>query len=848
MKKQPTLLFILMLLLLPATVFAQAKRIYLACDDHTDYMWTADEKTYRQAFLRMLDYYLDLADQTANNPSDFQSRFVCDGSYWLWVYQHEKSRDDFERLIGRIQSSHITAPMTTLVLLYGAMPMEAALRSLYYAGSLERQYGLRFRLALAMENQTLPWGLASLFAGSGAKYSWKGICDCATRIPDAKDREHEIYYWTGPDGQKILLKWNSLLKDNKGMGGYAEARNPWAIVNYVQFDRSFQSRYPYPIIGCFGKGWDDLETRNDEFVTAAKNLSDSNRRVIVSNEIDFFEDFEAHFGSTLPMENYSYGNEWDLLCASMAELSAGVKRSVETLRAAEGMAAIVSLQRPDFWKDRDERRMEAYVNLGLYYEHSWTADGPIPRNQRRDWQRRIAKEIVGYVNTLQSQAGNAFGQLLSKNNEHPRFYAYNPLGWTRTDYADIAYSSTEPIHVVDIATGQEVPSQAISLHGQSLLRILASEIPAVGYKGFEIRKGVGKAWGTAAQRQDSNFENEFYRLEIAPSGAITHWIDKRQSNREFAKSVEQRWINDIGSSTGTLVIENPGPVSVTVTASSSSPLKRKSSITLFRSLERIEINNEIDQNFSDVKTYGFAFNLQNPDTRHEEIGAIARARLRKDGGDYAERCARYDWLTFNHFVDMTGNDHAGVTLSNADSLFFRLGNSEVKTLDTQTPLLSALIGGQVDGKKLGIEDQGSDQHFQHRFALKTHGSYDPVSAIKFSLEHQNPLIAGWNQGATPVLPETGYSLLRVSNPNVLLWTIKPAEEGIRNGVIIRLWNVSDAEQDAQIQWLPSPIASAQPVSHLETDEGNLETTPKGISVHFQKQQIRTFRLKVPIHP
>jgi alpha-mannosidase len=61
---------------------ASPKRIYIAADDHTDYFWTADEDTYRQAFLEMIDYYLDLADATDTEPPEFQSRWNCDGSYW----------------------------------------------------------------------------------------------------------------------------------------------------------------------------------------------------------------------------------------------------------------------------------------------------------------------------------------------------------------------------------------------------------------------------------------------------------------------------------------------------------------------------------------------------------------------------------------------------------------------------------------------------------------------------------------------------------------------------------------------------------------------------------------------
>jgi alpha-mannosidase len=36
-------------ILLAASAVAQQKRIYIAPDDHTDYMWTGDEEAYRQA-------------------------------------------------------------------------------------------------------------------------------------------------------------------------------------------------------------------------------------------------------------------------------------------------------------------------------------------------------------------------------------------------------------------------------------------------------------------------------------------------------------------------------------------------------------------------------------------------------------------------------------------------------------------------------------------------------------------------------------------------------------------------------------------------------------------------------
>jgi alpha-mannosidase len=127
------------------------KRIYIANDDHTDYMWTANEAQYDTAFVKMLDYYLLQIDSTKDNPSDFQARFNCDGSYWLTVYEKYRSPTQFNKLIEAIRSGHVSSPLTALVSTYGAQPTEAVIRGMYAAGQLERRFDVRFPLAVSME-------------------------------------------------------------------------------------------------------------------------------------------------------------------------------------------------------------------------------------------------------------------------------------------------------------------------------------------------------------------------------------------------------------------------------------------------------------------------------------------------------------------------------------------------------------------------------------------------------------------------------------------------------------------------------------------------------------------------
>jgi alpha-mannosidase len=154
-----------------------------------------------------------------------------------------------------------------------------------------------------------------------------------------------------------------------------------------------------------------------------------------------------------------------------------------------------------------------------------------------------------------------------------------------------------------------------------------------------------------------------------------------------------------------------------------------------------------------------------------------------------------------------------VTLSNPDLAFAKLGNSTVTSLDTATPQINVLAGGQVDGRSLGIQDQNGASHFLQRFALRPHGGYDPVAAMKLALEHQSPLVTCAvisKDGAA--YPATEYSLLTLSDPSVLLCAVKPAEEGIDKGVIVRLWNLSDQPDRPSSLSLPASPPPSAPVT------------------------------------
>ena len=192
---------------------------------------------------------------------------------------------------------------------------------------------------------------------------------------------------------------------------------------------------------------------------------------------------------------------------------------------------------------------------------------------------------------------------------------------------------------------------------------------------------------------------------------------------------------------------------------------------------------------------------------------------------------------------MTGSGPNGVTLSNADCYFMQLGNSTATNLDIATPKLKVLLGGRdLNANPDAITDQGGDGVFLRRFALRAHDAYDQPAAMRFALEHQNPLITGQVTGSDAAYPADNFSLLNISNDNVVLWTLKPADDGIFAGVIARVWNLAATSSPYTLSLLNDTLLSAIQTTHIETPVANLPLANGALSDDLQPQQIKTYAL------
>lgn len=182
-------------------------------------------------------------------------------------------------------------------------------------------------------------------------------------------------------------------------------------------------------------------------------------------------------------------------------------------------------------------------------------------------------------------------------------------------------------------------------------------------------------------------------------------------------------------------------------------------------------------------------------------------------------------------------------MSNRDCYFVQLGNSTHTSLDETSNTLNVLAGGRVSNPELGIHNQDGDSEFNQSFALSTHVAFSKASEMRFALEHQNPFVTGTITGTHGTYPRSYYSYLKIEDPNVLLWSIKPAEEGYANrGIIIRAWNLGN-DASARIIRFNNKIIEAYETSHVETDIKTNSFSDANLNTKIAAQEMSTYRIK-----
>jgi alpha-mannosidase len=831
--------------------------VYLLSDVCTDYSWVyADEEAFRADDAALVEAELAVADARQGEQEADRNHYnfvhAREAEFYLERYPHQA-----EKLFNAIRRGTITFNPFFTMCLTCDLSLEELIRHFYPARAWAKQHGLDLGYANHQETPTIAWAAASVLAGSGIGHLVKAIlpyeCPWAKRL-----EEPPIFAWEGPDGSRILMRrrnidyveGNFVLRDLRATN---TALHDQIIPGY----EALGERYAFDaiaLLGCYG----DLAPKSRDLpARKAATIAEYNAqgweypKLVNASHQQFWDDVEAQIAARrlqVPAYRGDYGASWDAWPSSLAHDFAAWRRAQERAGTADKLAAILSCL-DDTWYQAHRRQLaQGWMNLIYLSDHAWNgandANRALNARLRRQWQteaHRVFDAVIG-------DGLAALGRLIPTGQDR-RVLVFNGLGWSRTGVARLAGVGPGS-RVVDIASEQAMPAQAVQEDGQPVLYFEAGDVPSVGYRVFAVEAGEqpeSQAWKAEGNR----LEGPFYAVEVSPvTGGIVSLVDKTRGV-ELVDATSPYLLNQClylsdgvehTPQAASVEIGPCGPVfGRLIVRAALKSITLMTTITLYANLDRIDIRNELEKEpTAEKQEVDFAFPFGVPDRhyRFEAPGAIVTP------GDEQRPGAGQAVTAVRHFVD-TFNDQFGVTLSQADSGLVEFGHrttgeDPLEPDPSNSTVLALALQNAFDWHE-AVRDQAGITHFVFRYSLRGHaGGFDPAAAVRFGGEDNNELLTvPLPAGQAGDLPGDAHSFVQVTPDNAVLAGFKVAEE---DGLIARLWECAGRDTTASVSLAGlGRIQEARQTDLLERDKESLTVAQGGVAVQLRARGLAAAR-------
>jgi alpha-mannosidase len=565
------------------------------------------------------------------------------------------------------------------------------------------------------------------------------------------------------------------------------------------------------------------------------------------------------------------------------------REAARLLPTAEAFSTVRSLLEGDF-SHYPAKRLEAAWMAEIYPDHGWGGkEGQVTDRLfrkkyefARDEGRAVLDEAMAAI----------AGRVAFDPAKGTPIVVFNPLSWARTGLVKAVVPARGPWDVVVDAEGRPARGQACSREkaasdldigsGRYLtlgepIEFIASDVPALGYKTFYLRKfepGSGPVTGTVTGPPLRTIENDFYRVTLAPGG-IASLYDKELGRevldtRKFL-GFELFTMRSVGNGAGEfgrvrqptmegfdqLSRHTPG---WKLSAAGTGPLKTvceleqlmpdctvRERLTLYSAIKRIDCEVElIGFDGNPYREYRLAVPVaaQNGQVAYEipfGVLEVGKGEAKGTGGPaygnlvYDEEMKDIRPREVQNFL-YAGDDRFGVTFSTSVAVndYKDPTNDPVPYPVLQPILLASRRSCHGEGNWYLQE---GDHHY--RFSLTSHAA-GWRNGYRAGIAANDPLVAVVAPAAGPQadLPESG-SFLPFTAPSLALATMKKAETG--DAVIVRVYDIEGQDGETEIR-LPVPVVRAVRTNIIEEPGTALKLRKGRLVLPVGHNAIETVRL------
>ncbi len=801
---------------------------------------------------RVMDEAMDL---TAQHP-DF--RFSLDGAWPLEQFLKTRTPAERQRAITAMQKQQLFVPAQYANLLTGFPTAETLVRSLYASANFSREHGTPFNYANITDVPSYSWSYASILAAAGIRYFLAGSDNVrAPVLLQGHLDENSPFWWDGPDGQKVLFWYTR---------NYAQMMQMFGLPPLVSAGHEtlplFLQMYEHPSYRANAAIIYGTQVENTDLFPQQAELAQKWNSVYAYPRLQYsgfheaLENIAQQFGNNIPTIRGDGGSYWEDGIASDAYYAAMERANESRGPSAEKLSTLTSLVNPKLAADKlDLDRM--WTDMVLMDEHTWDSGNSISDPTSREAVRQLAVKDLYAVNahaladflTRNSMAGIANSISAGRRS----LIVFNPLNWSRSGLVTVDLNKTEEI--VNPSTGKVVPVEELR-NGNHFrhVRFLATDIPSVGYKVFQLRHAEKPA-APAAISHITTLESLYYRVQLdAATGAVRSIYDK-QLQRELVnqqspyKFGQYLYVTGGDKEPNTILKYShvyPKPdleihsaheghlVSITRTpygwvarmeSTDTNTPTIASEIRLFEQEKKIEFVEDVNKKNVDTKEgvyFAFPLSMDHPQFQYEiQTGVVDPAKDMYPG-------AGHEWFSVQHWISAQQNG-VSATIMPLDASLVTLGDINRGDWPDRFGQRKGNIFSYVMNNYWFTNYRaGQGGHFRFRYVITSAPATDAAQLSQMGWEEMTPLeqdeITSQDKALNTPGPLNGTqaSFLKVDDPALVLDTWKPAEDG--NGTILRFIDLGGATRTVTVE---TPLFDLQQA--FQTDAVERNQTPLSLS-------------------
>lgn len=799
--------------------------VYIYPHSHVDIGYTNTQENVEFIHKRNLDVAMDLIEQTASYPEDARFRWNPEVTWPVERYLATEPKEKKERLMKFIRNGSIAIDAGYISTNTSAANEEELLQLFRFGKKMEKETGQPVKTMVQVDVPGVSWGVVPAACQLGISYClslYNGI----GRIGLASDFEYKPFWWIGPDKKsKVLFLQTASYNPGAQLKGmpyaleimgqtdrsklmpFIKTDNPRAnfIDSYLEKQLPMLEKrkdYPYDI---FPMSWsmadntpidvdlpDAVKSWNEEF--AYPHLK-------ICTGTEMMGAFEEKYGDILPVMEGDYTEYWTDGLGSAAQKTGESREAKEKLIQAETLWSMLNpgVAAPE------ELIEEAWRNILLSTEHTWMFSDPY----KEPISQEILKVKFGYFDKGRDLSEQALAAAYAKIQDmtSDKFTVFNTNTWKQTGVVTLSAIQSEGYNRVVDEVGNGVLTQRLS---SGELAFLASDIPALGCKQYQLQKG--EDWGTEETRGDiTQLDNGQVKIKVDPqSGDVVSLV---LDNVEYVDARSASAINSYrylhaGDTPGRaskasncrISCKENGPLvySVLIKSDAEGCNSLEREVRLVKGSSVVELTNVVDKQAILDKEgihFGFAFDVPGGTTQVNIPWGVME--LEKEQLPAANR----NWVAMQRWLDVSNADK-GITWCSLNACVFESGDltadkmgdamsaSWLRKIQPSTTFYSwALNNHWYTNFPLSQEGKIT---FKYRLAPHN-GTYDVVSATRFGLEQFRPLVTVQTKNKFK-RPNT----FVLMDDDVFLSTFKTVDKG--RASIIRLYTVADVDKFVSIDW------------------------------------------------